>query len=131
MDSGGKTYYISHQMAVNPTSKTTPVRVVYNSSQKFRGQSLNTYWCKGPDMLNSLHGVLLRFREDYVGAQGAIGAEILYGEPLGANLSTEYLRFHPGYLQIPYLTIHAAICRYHHNSAISWHRELKFCVVNP
>ena len=57
--------------------------------------------------------------------------EILYEEPLGATPTVEYLRFHPGYLQIPYLTIHAAICRYHHNSAISWHRELKFCMVSP
>ena len=65
-ESGGKVYYISHQIAVNPSSKMTPVRVVYNSSLSWKGQSLNTSWSKGPDMLNSLHGVLLRFREDHV-----------------------------------------------------------------
>ena len=70
--SQGKVYYISHQMAVNPSSKSTPVRVVYNSSLSWKGQSLNSSWSKGPDMLNSLHGVLLRFREDYVVAQGDI-----------------------------------------------------------
>ena len=32
--------------------------------------------------------------------------EILYGEPLGANLIAEYLRFDLGYLPTP------AICRY-------------------
>ena len=59
--SGGKIYYISHQMVVNPSSKSMPVKVVYNSSLSWKGQSLNTSWSKGPDMLNSLHGVLLRF----------------------------------------------------------------------
>ena len=36
------------------------------------GQSLNTSWSKGPNMLNSLHGVLFGFREDFVAAQGNI-----------------------------------------------------------
>ena len=31
---GGKTYYIAHQMALNPQSKTTPVRCCFNSSQR-------------------------------------------------------------------------------------------------
>ena len=70
--SGGKVYYISHQMVVNPSSKTTPVRVFYNSSLSWKGQSLNTSWSKVPNILNSLHGILLRFREDFVAAQGDI-----------------------------------------------------------
>ena len=70
--SGGETYYISHQMAPNPSSKTTPVRVVFNSSQKYKGHSLNNSWELGTDVMNSLHGVLLRFQNDYVGAQGDI-----------------------------------------------------------
>ena len=43
VDDGGKIYYISHQVALNPSSKSTPIRVVFNSSQKFQGFSLNTY----------------------------------------------------------------------------------------
>ena len=69
---GGKVYYISHQMALNPGSKSTPVRVVFNSSQMYRGYSLNSSWELGPDVMNNLHGVLLRFRKDYVGGQGDI-----------------------------------------------------------
>ena len=65
-------YYIAHQMALNPSSKSTPVRVVFNSSQKFRDQSLNSSWELGPDVLNSLHGVLLRFRENYFAALGDV-----------------------------------------------------------
>ena len=59
-------------MALNPSSKSTPVRVVFNSSQRFRGFSLNTSWELGPDVFNSLHGILLRFRKDYVGGQGDV-----------------------------------------------------------
>ena len=69
---GGKTYYIAHQMALNPGSKSTPVRVVFNSSQVFKGQSLNSSWDLGPDIMSNLHGVLLRFRKDLVGGQGDI-----------------------------------------------------------
>ena len=67
---GNPTYYVAHQMAPNPTSKTTPVRVVFNSSQNFKGYSLNTSWYKGPDMLNSMVPILLRFREGNYAAQG-------------------------------------------------------------
>ena len=69
---GGKTYYMAHQMALNPGSKSTPVRTVFNNSQVFKGFSLNSSWALGPDIMNSLHGVLMRFREDLVGAQGDI-----------------------------------------------------------
>ena len=69
---GGKIYYISHQMALNPGSKSTPVRVVFNSSQIYKGYSLNSSWELGPDVMNNLHGVLLRFRKDYIGGQGDI-----------------------------------------------------------
>ena len=67
---GGRCYYIAHQMALNPGSKSTPVRVVYNSSQMYKGYSLNSSWDLGPDVMSNLHGVLLRFRKDQVGGQG-------------------------------------------------------------
>ena len=70
--SGGKTYYIAHQMVVNSASKSTPVRVVFNSSQVYKGGSLNSSWDLGPDVMSNLHGILLRFREDRVAAQGDI-----------------------------------------------------------
>ena len=69
---GGKTYYIAHQMVVNMQSKSTPIRCCFNSSQKYKGYSLNSSWELGPDLVNSLHGVLLRFRKDLVAAQGDI-----------------------------------------------------------
>ena len=71
--SGGVIYYIAHQMALNPDSKTTPVRTVFNCSQVYKGYSLNSSMALGPEHgLNSLHGILLRFREGMFGAQGDI-----------------------------------------------------------
>ena len=75
---GNKIYYIAHQMVVNPANTSTPIRTVFNSSQVYRGYSLNSSWDLGPDMTNSLHGILLRFRENLVGAQGDI-RKMYYG----------------------------------------------------
>lgn len=57
----GSVWYISHLIAPNPHSVTTPVRLVWNSSQKFRGQNLNDLLSKGPDVLNDIRAVLIRF----------------------------------------------------------------------
>ena len=65
-------YYIAHQTKVDESNKTTPVRVVFNSSQKFAGFSLNKSWDLGPDVMANLQAVLLRFRSDVVAAQGDI-----------------------------------------------------------
>ena len=49
-----------------------PVRIVFNSSAAFQGHKLNEYWMKGPDLLNDLFGVPLRFRENQVAFIGDI-----------------------------------------------------------
>ena len=51
-------------------SKTTPCRIVWDSSQPVDGYSLNSILTKGPDVLNPIRCVLLRFRE---GLHGFIG----------------------------------------------------------
>lgn len=66
----GPVWYVSHQIAPNPHSASTPVRLVWNSSQEFRGTSLNSILLKGPDVLNPIRAVLLRFR---TGEHAAIG----------------------------------------------------------
>lgn len=58
----GPVWYVSHLIAPNPHSVTTPVRLVWNSSQRFRGVSMNDLLMKGPDVLNQIRTVLLRFR---------------------------------------------------------------------
>lgn len=68
----GPVHYIPHHAVLRPESKSTPVRIVFNSSSVFQGHKLNDYWMKGPDLLNSLFGVLLRFREREVALLGDI-----------------------------------------------------------
>lgn len=66
----GAVWWINHLMAPNPNSNTTPVRLVWDSSQVYRGVSLNSILMKGPDVLNPIRAVLLHFRE---GEHAAIG----------------------------------------------------------
>lgn len=59
----GPKFYLCHQ-AVHSKSKSTPVRVVFNSSLSTKGISLNDCLAKGPDnYLNCLGNILIRFRE--------------------------------------------------------------------
>ena len=56
-------FYIPHTEVLKPESESTPLRIVFNSSIKYCGFSLNEMWAKGPDVLNSLFGILLRIRK--------------------------------------------------------------------
>ena len=49
-----------------------PVHIVFNSSSMFQGHKLNDYWMKGPDLMNNLFSVVLRFRE----REGAVVGDI-------------------------------------------------------
>ena len=70
---GGPIHYIAHHAVSKPTSKTTPLRIVFNSSANFKGHKLNDYWAKGPNVfLNTLFAILIRFRENFVGFMGDI-----------------------------------------------------------
>ncbi|XP_047245689.1 uncharacterized protein LOC124882978 [Girardinichthys multiradiatus] len=68
----GPVWYVNHQVAPNPHSVTTPVRLVWDSSQRFEGQSINDILLKGPDVLNLIRAVLLRFRRGVHAALGDI-----------------------------------------------------------
>ena len=68
----GPFHYISHHEVLKLESKSTPVRIVFNSSANYMGHILNDCWAKGPDLLNSLIGVLIRFRENKIAMIGNI-----------------------------------------------------------
>ena len=69
----GPVFYISHLAVRNPQSNSTPVRIVFNSSQTYKGVSLNAALAKGPDAyMNALLGLLLRWREHQVAMVGDI-----------------------------------------------------------
>ena len=68
----GPIHYIAHHGVLRPEKASTPLRIVFNSSSVYQGHCLNHYWLKGPDLLNSLFGVILRFRENEVAVCGDI-----------------------------------------------------------
>jgi len=58
----GRVWYIPHHGVSNPNKPK--LRVVYDCSFKYGGFALNDNLLKGPDVTNSLIGVLLRFRKN-------------------------------------------------------------------
>ena len=65
-------YYIPHHAVLRPEKRSTPVCIVFNSSSSYQGHTLNDYWKKGPDLLNGIFGVALRFRERQVAVMSDI-----------------------------------------------------------
>jgi len=61
----GCVYFISHHGVYHP-KKPDKLRVVFDCSARFKGSSLNDHLLSGPDLTNSLLGVLCRFRRHTV-----------------------------------------------------------------
>ena len=62
-------WYLPHHPVLNKAGKT---RVVFDCAAKHKGTSLNDQLLTGPDLTNSIVGVLMRFREEQV----ALSADI-------------------------------------------------------
>ncbi|KAI3351066.1 hypothetical protein L3Q82_005633 [Scortum barcoo] len=60
--SEGERWYIPHH-GVRHAKKPDKLRVVFDCSARYKGTSLNDHLLSGPDMLNNLCGVLIRFRQ--------------------------------------------------------------------
>ena len=58
----GKLWYLPHFRVRHPKKKS--LRIVFNLSAEFKGASLNKQLLPGPDLMNSLLGVLKRFRRE-------------------------------------------------------------------
>ena len=61
----GKVWYLPHFNVYHPR-KPDQIRVVFDCSAVFDNESLNKHLLQGPDQLNSLVGVLTRFRKEEV-----------------------------------------------------------------
>lgn len=66
-----RTWYLPHFAVINPM-KPEKLRVVHDAAAKTRGTSLNDQLLTGPDLLQSLPGVLMRFRQHRI----AVSADI-------------------------------------------------------
>ncbi|KAK3736793.1 hypothetical protein QZH41_011743, partial [Actinostola sp. cb2023] len=61
----GKVWYLPHFNVYHP-KKPDQIRVVFDCSAVYQDESLNKHLLQGPDQLNSLVGVLTRFRKEEV-----------------------------------------------------------------
>ena len=57
-------WYLCHHGVYHPR-KPGKIRVVFDASAQYGGTSLNAHLLTGPDLTNSLVGVLCRFRSDH------------------------------------------------------------------
>ena len=60
----GRSWYLPHFATYHNTKRT--IRVVFDSSCEFEGVSLNKVLLPGPDLMNNLIGVLMRFRKENI-----------------------------------------------------------------
>ena len=65
------TNYSPHQSVINP-NKPGKLRVLYDAGAQYQNTSLNQNLIKGPDFLNKLVGVLMRFRKGKIAAASDI-----------------------------------------------------------
>ncbi|XP_068756394.1 uncharacterized protein [Montipora capricornis] len=61
----GRINYVPHTGVYHPRKKDQ-IRVVFDCSAQFDGVCLNDYLLQGPDLLNTLLGILCRFRKERV-----------------------------------------------------------------
>ena len=66
-------WYLPHHPVINP-KKPGKVRRVCDATAKFQGSSLNSHLLSGPDLLNNLVGIFMRFGEEKVALSGDIEA---------------------------------------------------------
>lgn len=85
----GKIWYIPHHGVYHPRKKT--IRVVFDCASAFRGTSLNHELLQGPNLTNTLIGVLLRFRQGPIALMADI--EGMFHQVRVARDDVDFLRF--------------------------------------
>lgn len=86
----GEQWYIPHHGIYHPR-KPTKLRVVFDCSAKHNGTSLNDHLLQGPDLINNLTGILLRFRQHPIALMCNIG-KMFYPFHVDER-DRDYLRF--------------------------------------
>ena len=65
-------WYLPHHPVIHP--KKRKLRIVFDCAARFGGKSLNDELMQGPDLMNSLVGVLHRFRQKSIAISGDVEA---------------------------------------------------------
>ncbi|XP_026012239.1 uncharacterized protein LOC113014739 [Astatotilapia calliptera] len=86
----GEQWYIPHHGIYHP-KKPTKLRVVFDCSAKHNGTSLNDHLLQGPDLINNLTGILLRFRQHPIALMCDI--EKMFHQFHVSERDRDYLRF--------------------------------------
>ena len=90
-DDDGKSWYIPHHGVYHP-QKPDKIRIVFDCSATFMGHSLNKYLLQGPDLTNSLVGVLCRFRKELIAFMCDL--EAMFHQFKVKEEDRDYLRFY-------------------------------------
>ncbi|XP_044172422.1 uncharacterized protein LOC122956801 [Acropora millepora] len=90
-DDDGKSWYIPHHGVYHP-QKPDKIRIVFDCSATFMGHSLNKYLLQGPDLTNSLVGVLCRFRKELIAFM--CNLEAMFHQFKVKEEDRNYLRFY-------------------------------------
>ena len=83
-------WYVPHFGVFHP-KKPDKIRIVFDCAAKTDGKSLNDYLLAGPDMMNSLLGILMRFRQEKVALSCDI--ERMFHQFHVSADNRDYLRF--------------------------------------
>nr|XP_055041009.1 uncharacterized protein LOC129428127 [Misgurnus anguillicaudatus] len=86
----GEKWYIPHH-GVYHSKKPGKIRIVFDCSAKYKGASLNDHLLTGPDLMNSLVGILLRFRQHPVALMCDV--ERMFHQFHVDKADRDYLRF--------------------------------------
>lgn len=86
----GEKWYIPHHGIYHPT-KPEKLRVVFDCSAKHKGTSLNEHLLSGPDMINNLTGVFVRFQQHPIALMCDI--EKMFHQFKAQKRDRNYLRF--------------------------------------
>ena len=89
-NAGKKRWILPHHPVFHP-HKPGVVRPVMDAAATYKGVSLNSSLYTGPDLLNSLHGLIIRFRRDKVAIGGDI--EAMFHRILVSDEDSESLCF--------------------------------------
>ena len=85
-----KSWYIPHHGVYHP-KKPEKIRVVFDCSAEYKGESINKHLLQGPDLTNKLIGVLIRFRQESVAFMSDI--EAMFHQVKVTKDCQDFLRF--------------------------------------